>query len=188
MQDEFGTKIVLSADDWDLLYRTGPTAASAVMMPKPKKDVVGTDGMKITLGDTTVTIYVTPGHTQGTLSSVFPVKDNGQSHVVAYWGGTMFNWVSGSPQYISAAKPYKYWFDIYARSSARFRDIAAKAGADVILSNHTDFDGSKMKEPLLAKRRTGEPHPYVVGRDGVAAYLTTVGECAQAGSVMASTN
>jgi len=37
--------------------------------------------MKITLGDTTVTVYVTPGHTQGTLSSVFPVKDNGQAHV-----------------------------------------------------------------------------------------------------------
>ena len=56
LQELFGTKIVLSADDWNLLERTGPDAGSAANMPKPKRDVVATDGMKITLGDTTVTV------------------------------------------------------------------------------------------------------------------------------------
>ena len=80
--------------------------------------------------------------------------------------------------------PFKYWFDTYANSAARFGQLAAKAGADVILSNHTDFDGSKVKEPLLAKRRSGDPHPYVIGKDSVQGYLTTVGECARAGSAL----
>ena len=28
--------------------------------------MVATDGMKLTLGDTTLTLYITPGHTLGT--------------------------------------------------------------------------------------------------------------------------
>jgi len=30
-----------------------------------------------------------------------------------------------------------------------------KAGADIILSNHTNYDGSKMKLAALAKRKAG---------------------------------
>ena len=36
------------------------------------------EGRKLTLGDTTIDIVVTPGHTPGTLSYVFPVKDQGR--------------------------------------------------------------------------------------------------------------
>ena len=50
--------------------------------------MVATDSQKLTLGDTTLTLYVTPGHTPGTISSLIPVKDNGRPHLVALWGGT----------------------------------------------------------------------------------------------------
>ena len=53
--------------------------------------MVATDGMKLTLGDTTLTLYLTPGHTLGTISTLIPVKDGGRPHVAALWGGTMFN-------------------------------------------------------------------------------------------------
>ena len=56
-----------------------------------------------------------------------------------------------------------------------------KAGADIILSNHTNYDGSKMKLAALAKRKAGHPHPYVIGNDGVQRYLTVADECAKAG-------
>ena len=56
----------------------------------------------------------------------------------------------------------------------------ADAGADVLLSNHTIYDGSKIKLPAVAARKSGEGHPYVIGRDGVQRYLSTVGECAKA--------
>ena len=39
--------------------------------------MVATDGMKLTLGDTTLTMYLTPGHTLGTISTLIPVKDHG---------------------------------------------------------------------------------------------------------------
>ena len=66
------------------------------------------------------------------------------------------------------------------RSAERFRDIVTKAGADIILSNHTQYDGTKAKLAALKARKTGDPHPYVVGNDVVRRYLTVVNECAQA--------
>ena len=35
-----------------------------------EQDMVITDGQKITLGEVTVTAYITPGHTPGTLSMI----------------------------------------------------------------------------------------------------------------------
>ena len=174
LQDTFGARIVLSADDWDLLERSNGT--------KPRRDIVATDGMQLTLGDTTLTLYVTPGHTLGTLSTVIPVKDQGQSHVAVEWGGTAFNWMNNNGRgYITAQRPARFWFDHYIASSARFRDIAKRSGADVLIANHTIFDGSKIKLPAMATRKPGEPHPYVIGVDGVQRYMTVVNECAQAG-------
>jgi metallo-beta-lactamase class B len=66
-------------------------------------------------------------------------------------------------------------------SAERFRDVVAKAGADIILSNHTNTDGSKTKLPALGKRQPGEPHPYVIGAESVQRFLTVADECAKAG-------
>jgi hypothetical protein len=51
----------------------------------------------------------------------------------------------------------------------------------VIISNHTSFDGSKTELPALERRKPGDPHPCVIGADGVQRYLTVADECAQAG-------
>jgi metallo-beta-lactamase class B len=178
LQDRFGTRIVLSAADWDLLDRSSGV--------KPRRDVVATDGMKLTLGDTTLTLYITPGHTLGTLSTLIPVKDNGVPRLVAEWGGTAFNWMGGSPAYITPERPAKFWFQTYIDSARRFRDIASKAGADVVIANHTNFDGSKANLPAVSSRRPGQPNPYVVGKEGVMRYMTVVEECAQAGLIRAN--
>jgi metallo-beta-lactamase class B len=174
-----GARIVMSAADWDLMD------AANVAYAKPSRDVVATDGQKLTLGDTTVTLHVTPGHTLGTLSSLIPVKDGGRQHVAAYWGGTAFNWVRTPANYITPDRPARFWFTQYATSAQRFRDLAARASADVLLSNHTNFDDSKAKlaalRTTLRTRAAGSPHPYVVGADAVRRYLTVADECALAG-------
>src|SRR5438132_8290806 len=169
LQDRFGARVILSAADWDLLDRNKQS------WPKPKRDMVATDGQRLTLGDTTLTLYLTPGHTPGTISTLIPVKDSGKPHLVAEWGGTAFNFT------ITPDKPRKYWFETYINSAERFRDVVAKAGADVLIANHTNFDGSKTKLPALAKRKPGDPHPYVIGNESIKRYLTVVQECAKAG-------
>jgi metallo-beta-lactamase class B len=162
LQDEFGARVLLSAADWDLLDESNPPW-------KPRRDIEVVDGQKLTLGDTTLELYLTPGHTNGTVSTLIPVRDADEVHVAALWGGTLFNF-----------GPDAQRFTAYAESAERFREIAAKAGADVLLSNHTDYDGSKEKLPALAERRPGDPHPYVVGTDSVERYLTVAHECALA--------
>ena len=143
--------------------------------------MVATDGQRLTLGDTTVTLYLTPGHTLGTISTLVPVKDGARTHLAAAWGGTAFNWTTNRAAYITPERPDRFWFETYSKSAQRFRDIVAKAGADVLIANHTNFDGSKTKLPRLAKRGAASPHPYVIGNDSVQRYLTVADECARAG-------
>jgi len=161
LQDHFGTRIVLSAADWDLFESNTAEAA------RPKRDIVATDGYKLTLGDTTLTLYLTPGHTPGTISTIIPVKDQGTPHTVAEWGGTAFNFT-----------PSVAGFQTYVDSAKKFSAIVTQVGADVIISNHTNYDGSKTKLPALATRKTGDPHPYVVGTESVKRYLKVAEECA----------
>lgn len=160
LQDHFGARVILSAADWDLLDRGRGT--------KPKRDMVATDSQKLTLGDTTVMMYLTPGHTPGSISTLVLVKDAGRPHLAAAWGGTAFNY-SRTP------------FETYATSAERFRDIVEKAGADVIISNHPEYDGSHAKLAALAARNPGDPHPYVIGRDAAKGFMTVAFECATVG-------
>jgi len=174
LQDR-GARIVMSAADWDLLDRTTAT------FPKPKRDIVATDAQRLTLGDTTITLHATPGHTLGTMSTLLPVRDGNRRHMAAYWGGTAFNWVRNPPAYITPERPARFWFSAYAESARRFRELAGGAGADVLLSNHSEYDDSKAKIAALRTRPAGAAHPYVVGKAAVSAFLTVAGECAQAG-------
>jgi metallo-beta-lactamase class B len=162
LQDRFGARVMMSAADWELVTQGGTPAI-------PRRDLVISDGQKLTLGDTTLTFTLTPGHTLGTVSTLIPVRDKGTPHLVAEWGGTGFNF-DRSPER----------FRTYVASAERFRDIAVKAGADVVISNHTNLDGSTTKLLALAMRKPGDPHPYVIGTDGVGRYLTVASECAKA--------
>ena len=82
LQERFGARVILSQADWNLLE------TDAGGWPKATRDMVATDGQTLTLGDTTLTFYLAPGHTLGTISTIIPLKDGGRSHVAALWGGT----------------------------------------------------------------------------------------------------
>jgi len=165
LQDKFKARVILAAADWELLERTTRDTA------KPRRDMIATDGQQLTLGDTTLTLYLTPGHTAGTISTLIPVRDGERRHVAAIWGGTAFNF-RHTPEA----------FQTYVTSAQRFATIAADAGADVLLSNHVIFDGSGVKLPALAKRGASDPHPYVMGNASIQRYLVVAAECAKAGA------
>lgn len=168
LQSRFGAKVVMGAPDWESTLQRPATAAGGV----PKRDIgVGPEGSSLTLGDTTVTIVATPGHTPGTLSYVFPVKDQGRTVMVAYSGGTLTG---------AFGTDGARW-DEYAASQRKIATVAADAGATVMLSNHSEYDGAYTKARLVAaKREVGENHPFIAGADAVQRYFTVMAECAMA--------
>jgi metallo-beta-lactamase class B len=165
MQDRFGSHIVMGGPDWDSIEKS----VNGYPLGKPKRDIVADDGQKIVLGDAAVTIVTTPGHTPGTLSMIFTVKDKGRPLTVAYSGGTAFNFPSTVPN-----------FDIYIHSQRKMAAAAAAANATVLMSNHSEFDGAVSKIKMLAGRKAGEPHPFEVGAEAVARYFKVSEECAEA--------
>jgi len=165
LQDTYRSRIVMSAADWDFAAATTRLAEEI----KPKRDMVVSNGEKLTLGDTTVEFYDTPGHTPGTVSLIFSVKDGATTHRIATWGGTGFNFELKAET-----------FQTYINSAVRYRDIVAKSGADILLSNHTRLDGSTTRLPAMAARKAGDPHPYVIGNEAVQRYVKVAEECARA--------
>jgi metallo-beta-lactamase class B len=167
LQSRYGAKVVMGAADWDSTLQRAATVAGGV----PKRDVVvGPGGLKLKLGDTTVDVIATPGHTPGTLSYFFPVKDNGRTLTVAYSGGTAFN------------------FPRLAENFARYRDTQRKmtevtdaAGATVLMTNHTEFDRAYDRVRLAQlPRAAGEKHPYETDKATVLRYFEMLGTCAEA--------
>src|SRR5882724_4703541 len=69
LQTRYGAKVVMGAADWD----TVASYPNRYKTMAPKRNIVATDGMQIKLGGATVTIWLTPGHTPGTLSYTFTV-------------------------------------------------------------------------------------------------------------------
>jgi metallo-beta-lactamase class B len=166
LQDTFGAKILLSETDWTLLMQ--PARGAFAGQPVPKKDMVIADGQKLTLGDTTITMYLTPGHTLGTVSLIIPVKDKGATHTAAFWGGTA----------LSSTSPYDNLV-AYSSSARRFEDVAAKAGADVLLSNHGRY--FDLDKRLGANRANpAGPNAFLLNPTRVANYLQVADHCGQA--------
>ena len=137
----------------------------------PKRDIaVGREGLKLTLGDTIVDVVATPGHTPGTLSYFFPVKDAGRTLIVAYSGGTAFNFPRQAAN-----------FAIYRDSQRKMTEVAEAAGATVLMSNHTEFDRAYDRARIAQLPRVaGEKHPYETDTATVTRYFEMAGNCAEA--------
>jgi metallo-beta-lactamase class B len=171
LQDEIaGVHLVYGAEDWDAVDRSTNHAGG-----KPKRDIVGTDGMKISVGDASVQIVTMPGHTPGTLSFLFEVKDNGKPLRVAYVGGTAIPF-NGDTAY----------YDRYLASAKKMANAAAQFNATVLMSNHTEFDNGFFKAHAAAARKPGVANPYEVGKDAVARYFAVVQNCTIAARIRAT--
>jgi metallo-beta-lactamase class B len=171
LQDSIpGVRLVYGAPDWDLVEKATNRAGGT-----PRRDMVGTHGMRISVGDASVQIVTMPGHTAGTLSYLFEVRDNGKPLRVAYVGGTAIPF-NGDVAY----------YDGYIASSKELAKAAASYGATVLLSNHTEFDNAYYKAHTAASRKPGAANPFEVGTAAVARYFTVVEYCTTAARIRAT--
>jgi metallo-beta-lactamase class B len=169
LQKRYGARVVMSGPDWDLVEKVPNRFRSMA----PKRDIVATDGTKLTLGESTVNIWFTPGHTDGTLSFTFQVLDRGRPVNVVYSGGTALVYEYNMPEW--GIKNMQ----TYINSQRHLAAKAKETGATVLLSNHSEFDNAYNKNRMLAGRGNG-PHPYEIGADWVQRYFTVTENCARA--------
>jgi metallo-beta-lactamase class B len=164
-------RVIMSEIDWDLLAGDNTPASL-----KPTKDIVAKDGQKLTLGDTSITLYSTPTSTPGNLSLIFPLKDGNQRHMAGMVGGDFMRLVQEGVQMFPDMQTMS---TTYIASSIRFKELEDKAGVDTIIHIHAEYDNTLQKLDAVRARRPGEANPFV-NKDDVDRFMTIHTECAAA--------
>ena len=167
LAEKYRMRVVASDVDWHMMA-TELEFDTPLWGRPPAKDIAVRDGDRITLGDTSVTFYLTAGHTLGTLSPSFPVRTGGKTYQALMWGGTSFNFGRDLDR-----------LDRYAEAASRMVDLAQKIPFDALLSNHPGWDNTLQKMSALKLNPQG-PHPFLSGQDGVRRSMKVLEECALA--------
>lgn len=151
-------KVVIARDAYPIAAKAAPADE-----PSPPADLMPTDGQTIRLGDAAMTFYLTPGHSPGTMSLIFPVHGGGRRHVAALMGGS------------ASYSLDRQALGDYIASVRRFAAIARREQADTVLSNHPVLDDTVAR---LARRNAGAATPFVVGPAEMRRYYRVVESCA----------
>ena len=166
--EKYAPRVVMSERDWRMT-ETKLDFESPLWDAPPRRDIAVVDGEDVRLGDTTVTIHLTPGHTVGAISPSFEVRDASGVHRVLLWGGTSFNFGRDLGR-----------LDAYIDSTHRTAELVRREGIDVLISNHSAYDDSLAKLQRLRDAPGVQPNPFVMGTPTVLRALTVMGECAEA--------
>jgi len=173
LQAAYGARVGLSRADWDMI-ELGPADAPGVSgHARPKRDLVIEDGQSLTLGDTTIRLYVTPGHTPGAVSAIIPAREGGHTYPISLLGSVAF-----PPNLEPTATTGGLL--AYERSVSRFAQISRDAGAQGFFNTHAFADGSLDRLARARHRAPGEPNPFLTGPDATARYYGLFDQCLKA--------
>ena len=133
------------------------------------QDMVAKDGDSIVLGDTRFVVFETPGHTFGTASYLYPVKDGRTTYNAFTVGGLGLNAVESARQ-----------VEEYIASVTRIEGLATRTQDPVTvhLTTHPFSTGLPEAKDRIPSRKPGEPHP-LVDRAGFIAQLEALRKGAQ---------
>lgn len=141
LRNKYAAKVVLTKTDTDLMYNLN-TGANSPRSTKTKVDIYSKDKDVIKLGDTSITILETPGHTAGCSSFIFPVKYKGKEYTAVLWGGT------GLPKEKELVAKYK-------ESAEYFKKEALSKNALVSLTAHLFADNGYANLEKVANLKEG---------------------------------
>jgi metallo-beta-lactamase class B len=176
-----GARIGLGEADWDLMAKLKPGSFARAPYfgedqedrPPPERDLTVADGTKVKLGDTEVTLLITPGHSPGTLSALIPVQHGDKTHVMSLLGGTAFPRSLEPDGFMGGLLQFE-------QSVERLRKLSEEAGADGTINTHPFVDGSTRKLSEIASTGAGGANPFVLGADKVSRYYSMFLSCLRA--------
>lgn len=165
LRNKYAAKVVLTKTDTDLMYNLN-TGANSPRSPKTKVDIYSKDKDVIKLGDTSITILETPGHTAGCSSFIFPVKYKGKEYTAVLWGGT------GLPKEKELVAKYK-------ESAEYFKKEALSKNALVSLTAHLFADNGYANLEKVANLKEGKANPFIMTKAQMEKYLNSLIERAK---------
>ncbi|KAB2913562.1 MAG: MBL fold metallo-hydrolase [Hyphomicrobiaceae bacterium] len=115
-------------------------------------DIVLADGQRLTYGGVTIQAFETPGHTMGTASFAFDVRDGARTYRAFTVGGLGLNAIRGPEQveaFIASVKR------IRALTEAPLQPI------QLHLTTHGFSTGLTEAKELLKTCKPGDPHPLI---------------------------
>ena len=147
-----GARVAMLEEDWQLIAATGKNANRAVAAA-PARDMVIKEGDTITSGTTALKVYKLPGHTPGSASFEFTVRDGTRSHRAFVFGGPgQRNGVEGGTQFLSSIE----------RLQRQFADVEVAVHVHSWLATYPYPGGGVFERAqTLARRKPGEAHPFV---------------------------
>ena len=160
LQMKYHAKVLAAMPDWAAIQRGGRGGAAPGLTP----DMDVTDGQKLTLGDTTLTLIRLPGHTPGTIGMIVPAKYRGQTHNVAVMSGTQM--------------PTQASLDAFKHV---FNDELKKANVETFFGSHPDIlmNSLTAMQSIRDSYPTGT-HPLLLSKNKADRYMDIVLECARA--------
>ena len=158
LKRKYGARIAMGAPDWDYLLKPSPADALFKNLEKPARDMAIKDGDSITVGDTKVFMFITPGHTPGSMVSVFPIKDHGRTAKVALIGGALSMHSSQEME----------------RLRANLARYAGPESVVALINSHPEQNTTNVSHYLLDR---SAPKPFAWSKDKMDRYLRAATEC-----------
>lgn len=173
LQKTYGARIGLSEADWRLIETTPDSAPGIGGHARPARDWVIQDGETLTLGDTSIRLYVTPGHTPGAVSAIIPAREAGATYPISLLGSVAF------PPSLEPT-PTTGGLLAYDQSVRRFAEISHAAGAQGVFNTHVFADGGLDRLKQARDRAPGAANPFLIGAEATGRYYGAWDECLKA--------
>ncbi|MCB1357967.1 MAG: MBL fold metallo-hydrolase [Maritimibacter sp.] len=143
---------VMTRGGWDEAVESAAASSGPRAWEMIEPEMVVADGDSLEIGGNTFRVYETPGHTWGTASYSFDVKDGDNTHRAIVIGGLGLNAIEGPTQ-----------VEAYIESVDRVRALVESAdeSVEVNLTTHGFADNLDENRQKLALRADGEPNLFV---------------------------
>ena len=169
VQSKYHPRVIMGRDDWPLYFKSLQSTAGQAARLKDrtpaKHDIDAVDGMKITVGDTTATIYEMTGHTPGSLGMVIPVKYQKKNHpILVVTAGTDI------PNRESFIGGYEHIWD---------EGIKAKVESVVQVHPNTNMN-TLAREKYVTEHYPPARNPILYGPARTVRYINIMRACTQA--------
>jgi metallo-beta-lactamase class B len=164
-QKKYGTHVAMSKVDWDLIEKPNPNARGPqANRPLPKRDVeIVSDGQKVTLGDETITLHITPGHTPGSLAYIVPVKDHGKAMNIMMLSGANIT-------------PDRASLEAFKKAL----DAAKAAKVQALINGHPGLFGDEIGWMEALRANPNGTNSFVMTQPQFGKFIDIMKDCAEA--------